>query len=197
MTICSPLSIMRGEVVSFESALSNPYYYSEGDDRYVYLMLKASAANVEVESSRAPMNIALVMDHSGSMNNHRKMSNVKKACELVVQNVQDQDKVSMVIYDDEVEVLHSGTQSLQKEALIQKISKVRPDGMTNLSGGLLEGYVEAKDAREAKTINRVLLLSDGLANRGIVETEVLQEIVSRKYMNEQIALSTFGVGLDF
>ncbi|MDW7692976.1 VWA domain-containing protein [Flammeovirgaceae bacterium SG7u.111] len=62
---------------------------------------------------------------------------------------------------------------------------------------MLEGFAQAKTHYDEHSVNRVLLLSDGLANHGIILMEELQKIVANKYQNDHIALSTFGVGLDY
>ena len=62
---------------------------------------------------------------------------------------------------------------------------------------MLEGYAQVKNTFERNYVNRVLLLSDGLANQGITDMAELQKIVSLKNSEEGISISSFGVGADF
>ena len=80
---------------------------------------------------------------------------------------------------------------------MRKVASIQTGGSTNLSGGMLEGYRQVKSTIEENVINRVLLLSDGLANQGITDMSELQNIVEQKFSNEGIAISTFGVGTDY
>ncbi len=70
-------------------------------------------------------------------------------------------------------------------------------GSTNLSGGMLEGYTQVKSTKKEGYVNRVLLLTDGLANAGITEPEDYEKNSREKYTEEGIALSTFGLGADY
>jgi Ca-activated chloride channel family protein len=71
-----------------------------------------------------------------------------------------------------------------------------PGGSTFLSGGLEEGFRQAKAGKRKDTLNRVLLLSDGLANVGVIDRGALRERAGD--MSEKgISISTFGVGNDF
>jgi Ca-activated chloride channel family protein len=84
-----------------------------------------------------------------------------------------------------------------KDALKHALDKIYDRGATNLSGGMLEGFSQVKTTRKDGYLNRVLLLTDGLANQGIVEPAALKRLVEGKYKEEGIALSTFGLGADY
>ena len=79
----------------------------------------------------------------------------------------------------------------------QRIALMEARNMTNLSGGMLAGYEQVERTKQARFVNRVLLLSDGLANHGITDPAMLQQMVQEKFRNAGIAVSTFGVGADF
>ena len=66
--------------------------------------------------------------------------------------------------------------------------------MTNLSGGMMKGYQEVKSTQKDGFVNRVLLLSDGLANAGITGNEQLKEIARKQFRENGMGLSAFGLG---
>ena len=126
-----------------------------------------------------------------------KLKYVKKAVDFVIDNLTAEDVISIVQYDDQVDVVSQSAKISNKAELHRKVEQIQHRGMTNLSGGMLEGYSQVKSTFEKGFVNRVLLLSDGLANKGITAPEQLQEIAQKKFRQDGIGLSTFGVGSDF
>ncbi len=181
----------------FKLMSESPYYWIDRGSSELYLMAKVTGGEDLEQKKRTPLNISLVIDRSGSMSSENKLEKVKKACNLVIKNLTKEDKLSIVAYDDYVKVVQSSDFIEKKAVLEQKVNNILTGGSTNLSGGMLEGFAQVLETYEGKAVNRVLLLSDGLANRGITEVSKLQEIVQSKYTEDNIALSTFGVGTDF
>jgi Ca-activated chloride channel family protein len=122
---------------------------------------------------------------------------VKKAVEFVIQNLNPGDYLSIVQYDDQVQVLSPSAPVTDKSALLRLVASIREGGSTNLSGGMLEGFNQVKITRKEGYVNRVLLLTDGLANVGITDPSQLYNIVQRQLQENGIGLSTFGVGADY
>jgi Ca-activated chloride channel homolog len=161
-----------------------------------YLYLELQGAQVPTNDKRAPLNISLVLDRSGSMHGD-KIAFVKKAAQFVIDNLAAEDYLSIVQYDDEIDVVSPSARVQNKNELKRRIEQIQARNMTNLSGGMLAGFEQVQASKQPKYVSRVLLLSDGLANQGIVEPEKLREIARQKFREEGIALSTFGVGADF
>ena len=65
------------------------------------------------------------------------------------------------------------------------------------SAGMMEGIAQARKSEDQERVSRVLLLSDGLANRGITDPQKMGKIIQQVYREEGISLSTFGVGSDY
>jgi Ca-activated chloride channel family protein len=199
-------------ILSFEALLNNTYFFSQDakKDFFVYISLKGIKA--EKTTNRQPLNVSLVIDRSGSMSGD-KLDYTKKAIDFVIDNVESSDMISIVQYDDKVDVVSETDFVNDKSNLHKKVSQIKAGGSTNLSGGMLEGYNQVKNGRKGslmnqlidiiKTtqkesfVNRVLLLSDGLANVGVTDLAQLQMMAQKKFREDQIGLSTFGVGADF
>lgn len=183
--------------IQMSMKLNNNYYYDEKNSQ-VYLSLDLAASEPEqVERERTPMNLSIVVDRSGSMSSDNKLGYVKEAVNYILDELNYDDYVSIVTYDDYVDVLQKSSQMESRYDLKSKVNDLRSGGYTNLSGGMLEGFDQVKGTFKRGYVNRVLLLSDGIANRGITEIYKLKDMVRDMNNKEGIVLSTFGVGSDF
>jgi Ca-activated chloride channel family protein len=142
------------------------------------------------------MNLAIVLDRSGSMADEGKIEYAKKAVRSLIDQLQEGDYFSFVIYDDVVEVLCQSQRVRDKRDLRNILDEVYPRGATNLGGGLVAGLEQVERHRDREFLNRVILLSDGLANRGITDPHDLRRIAQR-YRAKSISVTTMGVGLDY
>ena len=176
--------------------VENGHWLSGAPKQKFYLYLELQGAAAPVHTNRVPLNLSIVVDRSGSMQGN-KITYAKKAAQFVVDNLMPNDRLSVVQYDDEINVVSPFGAVQNKVELRRRIEMISARGATNLSGGLLKGYEQAGLNKLDRYVNRVLLLSDGLANRGITDQAMLQNIVQEKFREEGIALSTFGIGADF
>ncbi|MEH2157994.1 vWA domain-containing protein [Nostoc sp.] len=147
------------------------------------------------ESPRRNLNLSLVIDRSGSMAG-APLHHALKAAESVVDQLEPDDILSVVVYDDEVDSVVPPQAVTNKSALKNSIRKVRAGGITNLSGGWLKGCEHVKTRLDPQKINRVLLLTDGHANMGIQDPKVLTATSGQK-AEEGITTTTLGFAQGF
>jgi len=184
-----------GETVKLQlSAASEGYVCAEDSDSF--LMLGLTAAEV-ARSDRQPMNLAVVIDRSGSMASEDKLEHVKRAATFLIENLQATDRIALVSYDDSVRVLaRSQLLGHDQKRLIRKIESLEPGNMTNIEGGLREGYDQVLPGVQPEVISRVVLLSDGLANVGQSDPRELG-LIARNAAARGVSTTAMGVGVDY
>lgn len=174
----------------------NRRYLPCGGAEKVYLLMELRGAGEAIKpSNRAPINVGLVLDRSGSMSG-QPLANSLKACQFVTEQMSGGDLLSMVAFDDEVNTVFAPERVTHKDLMKKRIAAIEPRGSTNLSGGLIQGAQNVAGARQEGMVNRVLLLSDGHANEGITDREKLARI-AREYRSMGVGISTLGVGNGF
>ena len=196
LTITKPqenLAEKNGKTLAFETFMDNTYRLN-GDDNYHYVQVDIYSKKIK-KNKRLPLNISLVIDKSGSMSGD-KIENVKKAAEFVVNNCSNDDIYSIVTYSSYVQSLIPAKKANNRERDISAIRNIRADGGTNLSGGLFAGFDEVEKNFKSGRVNRVLLLSDGIANQGITDPNTLTQRASN-LASDGISISTFGVGANY
>lgn len=182
--------------VSWLAKPGNILFMNDASSEDFYLYINVRGNEIKTDQKRVPLNISLVLDRSGSMSGN-KIAYAKKAAGFVIEQLSNTDIVSIVTYDDKIEITTPSEPVRNKEVIKNKINKLFDRGSTNLTGGMLEGYTQVKSTRKEGYVNRVLLLTDGLANQGITDPAQMKKIVEKKYTEEGIALSTFGLGADY
>ncbi|WP_327090603.1 von Willebrand factor type A domain-containing protein [Nonomuraea sp. NBC_01738] len=146
--------------------------------------------------ARRPANLTFVVDNSGSMAEAGRLDLVQNAMHKLLDQLGPGDQVSLVAFSDEARLLASMTPLVSRDELHAAVNEMSIGGGTNLESGLNLGYEQASKAFRAAATNRVIVLSDGLANQGDTQWQSLLEKV-KEQAAKQITLLTVGVGRDY
>src|SRR5688572_8564071 len=127
--------------------------------------------------NRTPLNISIVLDRSGSMEGP-KLQAAREAAALLVQRLAPEDVVSVVAYDDEVTTVAQPS-TANAEGVSSAIRQIQSGGSTNLSGGWLKGRDYVSRNVKPEIANRVVLMTDGMANAGITDPDQLTALCAQ------------------
>ena len=172
----------------------------KGGDGTVTIALTLGAGHLPdkaVEGHRQ-LDMVVVLDRSGSMAEAGKITNAKQAIVELLSRLSEADRFALISYSDQVQS-HSGLLPMtpaNRAMLEETLHGINPAGATNLGAGLQKGLQQLTESLRSGRISRVILISDGLANRGVTDPSVLGSMASVA-AEKGFAVSTIGVGLDF
>ncbi len=153
-------------------------------------------AHEQTTRHKTPLALALVIDRSGSMNG-RKLEEARRCALDILNRMDDRDLVTVVVYDNKVDVtLPLMSVGVAKVILPSKLESIHPGGSTALHDGWLKGAELLAPLSNKDQMCRVILLSDGQANHGIVDTDQIAEQV-RALANAGVTTTTVGIGMGF
>jgi Ca-activated chloride channel family protein len=161
------------------------------------LIMAAGDMEMDINGSNRPVDMVVVLDRSGSMQGE-KINQAKQSLLNLINMLSPQDRLALVSYADNVRthanLLHINPTN--RFLLQSAVNSIRAGGSTNLSGGLQQGIAIMQRSLEAGRSGAIILVSDGLANRGITDPFSLGRMAAAAQKHE-FGISTVGVGLDF
>lgn len=180
--------------VQLNVGLDTPVMLAGKKDK-AYLKIGLTGYTLQNRGDRAAVNVAIVLDQSGSMNG-QKIQKAKEAAKMAVNLLRKDDIVSIIAYSDHVQVVVPSTKVQDKDAVIRAIDRLRAVGSTALFAGVSKGAKELQKFIEKERVNRIILLSDGLANVGPSSPAELGDLGSA-LAKMGISVSTIGLGLGY
>ncbi|MEX3774896.1 von Willebrand factor type A domain-containing protein [Pseudomonas sp. MYb118] len=160
--------------------------------RLLRIGIKASDRAV---AELAPANLVFLVDVSGSMDRREGLPLVKSTLKLLVDQLREQDRVSLVVYAGESRVVLEPTSGREKAKIRSAIDQLSAGGSTAGASGIELAYQMARQAFIPKGINRILLATDGDFNVGISDFDSLKQMAVDK-RKTGVSLTTLGFGVD-
>jgi Ca-activated chloride channel homolog len=188
------LNLHAGETLRLKVE-SEREYLLKGAPQEVVVKIDLSVLKEKTKPRRLPLNLAVVLDRSGSMAG-AKIEKARQAAMALVDQLRPGDTFALIAYSDQAEVILSSQEIRDAEAVKARIASIQPSGCTALYAGVQAGASQVREQLSGRKINRVILLSDGLANVGPSTPAVLRRL-GGSLAEEGIAVTTIGVGEDY
>lgn len=171
----------------------------QGSDGTIGLKLTLQAEEKPTTASDEARNVdmVIVLDRSGSMKG-RKINDARQAVLKLLSNLTSKDRFALVTYSDGVQIasgLLTATRH-NRQQMEAAVNGVRVGGGTNLGAGLQAGINLLRSSNRSTNAAKVILISDGLANKGITDVQTLSGIAAVA-VEREFAVSTVGVGTEF
>ncbi len=175
--------------VALASSLMQPSGAPDGD----YLLQIGVSSEWLTPETRAPVNITLVLDTSGSMAGTA-MTMLEETCTAIAGSLQEGDTISMVTWNTDNAIALGGLQvsGPNDPTLLSKIAELEASGGTDLNAGLVAGYELAEQVYDPDATNRIVLVSDGGANAGITDIDL---IAAHAGSHDEDGIYMVGVGV--
>jgi Ca-activated chloride channel family protein len=180
--------------ITLEARLAHPVM-KDGETQRNFLRIGLGGCKPEPTQHRTPVNVAFVIDRSGSMQGAR-IAQAREAAIMAVNRLDANDIASVVIFDNVVDVLIPARKVDDRGYFIDRIGQIGTRGTTAIFDGVNAGAREVRTFKDSRRLNRVVLLSDGQANVGPRRPEDFAGL-GRDLLAEGISVSTIGLGLSY
>ncbi len=168
-----------------------------GAEPGTYAVVSIAAPHAERTDTRDPVHVAFVLDRSGSMEGE-KIELARRAVDHALRLLRSTDRFSLVVYDSQIDVIVASTLATPEACAHARarLASIDARDRTDLCGGWLAGCKQVAPLIEGEGQGHCLLLTDGLANNGVVDRKVIVAI-AHELRRRGVVTSTFGVGADF
>lgn len=192
-------SVTEGKgLVSMTGNLVQDKIFTGGDGRFsLSLILEAADVPSQFSGQQENVDLVVVLDRSGSMGG-AKIRHAKQSVMKLLSELSAKDRFALVTYSDTVTV-HTNLIRISddnRHAVSSMVQGIRTGGATNLAEGLTKGIDLILSSRLKTRQGKILLISDGLANRGITDTQSIGNLASVA-SEKAFSISTVGVGTQF
>lgn len=160
-----------------------------------YHLLRVGLKAKEIpDSERLPANLTIVIDLSGSMERDNRIGLVKQSLHVLIDSLKPSDQIAIVGYGSDARIVLEPVSLEETSVIKDRIEQLKTGGSTYAEQGLKLAYELAERQWDANAINRVILLSDGVANLGETSAEGILESI-RDHASQGITLTTVGFGM--
>jgi len=194
LSLVTAVAAHAGEPIRLETRLANPVMKG-GEAQKNYLRIALQGCKPEPSDNRTPVNISFVIDRSGSMYGPR-LAQAREAAIMAINRLQPTDIASVVIFDQSVDVLVPARHVADPNQITDLVRLISARGSTAIHAGVLMGAAEVAKNKDARRLNRVVLLSDGEANVGPSRPGDFEQL-GQALLSQGISVSTIGVGLGY
>ncbi|MFF3405925.1 von Willebrand factor type A domain-containing protein [Streptomyces sp. NPDC002742] len=168
------------------------------DGRWSLVRVGLATRAAGSESERPPAALTFVIDISGSMSEPGRLDLARESLDVMTDRLRDDDSVALVTFSDEAETVLPMTRlGDHRNRVHQAIDRLEPTDSTNLAAGVKAGYATAVEGLREGATNRVVLISDALANTGDTDADSILERISSARREHGITLFGVGVGSDY
>lgn len=189
-----PEPVDDGFTVTVDGAVAPEWYTTT--DQPTHLIRVGLQTRTEPEEERSDAHLTFVIDTSGSMDAEERLPVVKESLRTLVDELRPTDAIAIVTYSDQARVVQPMTDVADRAEIHAAIQSLTVGGSTNMEDGLALGYQAASEGFGEDAINRVILLSDGLANTGSTEHDQILA-TARDKAADGITLLCVGVGMAY
>ncbi|MFF7866138.1 VWA domain-containing protein [Streptomyces qaidamensis] len=168
------------------------------DEDWSLVRVGLATRTAERGGERPPAALTFVIDVSGSMDEPGRLDLAKESLSVMTDRLRDDDSVALVTFSDEAETVLPMTRlDGNRDEIQDAVSDLDTQDSTNLGAGVETGYETAVEGLREGATNRVVLISDALANTGDTDADSILERISGERREHGITLFGVGVGSDY
>ncbi|MCR4788957.1 MAG: VWA domain-containing protein [Lachnospiraceae bacterium] len=179
----------KGDIFGVKATISDCPWNDEAK-----LMVLGINTKTMKKSKMPDSNIVFLIDVSGSMSSSNKLPLIKDSMELLIENFDKNDRISIVTYASGTDVKLNGASGDEEKKILRAFNRLKAGGSTNGGEGLKLAYEVAEENFIEDGVNRVIICSDGDFNVGITSQEELEDLISKE-KESGVFLSVLGFGM--